>query len=392
MGRSGWQNKSQQRTIESIQSTVKHAVQVGRMEPVPVSQLSAKSDLKTRGAQISFSVLSLQGVDSFVLVRNFSRDSGSAVQISMWSALSLKTTPQTFPLNLHYADADPAIAGKIAYYWIKAVPSSNATSSNVFLSDPQKFDASQQPSALQQTGDYPISQAYTPTTQPLTAVTGVGVNQATINVAGFQIQYPFDANNDGAADLVSYNSGVLTPLLDATLYFVYFNDPTYVGGPQTYIASVNNPDLTAGLFRQYIGNITTPAHGAGGTSGSGGGGGVGGPPCFTGNTRIKMQDGAKPIEEIKIGDMVESLAGWVKVTATLKHWYEGPMQAMGFGEFVTPDHRMWADRGWVPAKELYPDSVPFKGWVFNLHCQGKDDFERCYRLKNGSMAHNARKV
>lgn len=383
-GRTGWGNKSQQRQIGAIADTLRRTVTVGRMEAVPVSGLAATSDLKTRGAQIKFDVLSLQGVDSFVLLRNFSRDSGSAVAINTWSAASLKATPQTFPLSLLYADADSAIAGKVVYYWIKAVPASNATSSNVYLSDPQQFDASNLPSAKQMTGDFAITQSYTPTTQPLTATTGVGVNQATIHVAAFQIQYPFDTNNDHIADLVNYSAGAITPLLDSTTYYVFFDDPTYAGGPQTFVVSTNVADVTAGLHRQYVGKIITPAHGGGGTGGSGGGGG----PCFTGNTLVKTEEGSKAIEEIKIGDIVQSLAGWVRVKATLKHWYEGPMHAMGFGEFVTPEHRIWADRGWVAAKELFPDATPFKGWVFNLHCQGADDFERCYRLKSGWMAHN----
>src|ERR1700693_3117267 len=101
-GRSGWANKSQQRQISAIISTQQRTVQVGRMQAVPVSNLAATSDLKTRGAQISFDVLSLQAVDSFVLLRNFSRDSGSAVAINIWPAASLKATPQTYPLSLHY--------------------------------------------------------------------------------------------------------------------------------------------------------------------------------------------------------------------------------------------------------------------------------------------------
>jgi hypothetical protein len=386
--RSGWTNKNQQRQVEQITSTLQRTVQVGKMQAVTLSDLSVTSSLKTRGAQISFNVLSLQAVDSFVLLRNFSRDSGSAVAIHTWPAASLKTTPQTYPVALRYADADPAISGKVVYYWVKTVPVSNATSSNVLLSDPQQFDASNLPTAAQITGDFAITQSYTPTTQPLTAVTGAGANQATVNIAAFQIQYPFrtDAYPDG---LIPYNSGSITPLDDSTTYYIFFDDPTYAGGAQTFIADTNVADVTAGLHRQYCGVITTPAHGGGGTGGSGGGGG----PCFTGNTRVQTKAGAKPIAEIEIGDEVRSLAGWVKVTNRLEHWYEGPMHAMGFGEYVTPEHRLWNvwEVSWTPAKRLFADSVPFKGKVYNLHCDGKDDFERCYRLLNGTVAHNVYK-
>ena len=385
--RQGWDSKGQQRQSERVTSTLKRLERVGRMHPVPVSNLKASSDIKTRGAQVHFEVRSLEGVDSFVLMRNFSRDPGSADIIHTWPAVSLKATPQRFPLALHYADADPAIAGQVAYYWIKAVPVSTRTQDNVFLSDPQQFNASQLPNARQITGDFAATQAYTPTTQPLTAATGGPPNAATINVASFQIQYPFDSNGDGVPDLVTYNSGSITPLLDATQYFVYFDDPDYTGGPQTYIANTDNPKVTSSLHRQYLGTITTPAHGGGGTGGTGGGGGA----CFTGNTRVKTRGGWKPIAEIEVGEEVESLAGWVKVLAKLEHWHEGMMQNMGFAEYVTPEHRLWLDRGWVPARTVFTEAHPFIGRVYNLHCEGKDDFERCYRLLNGHVAHNVRK-
>jgi Hint-domain len=389
----GWGNKTQQRTADSVRNNLAQVIKVGRMRPVPLTGFQATSSLMTRGAQIGFQVTSLQGVDSFVLLRNFSSDPGSAQQIHVWPAASLQATPQTYPINLQYTDADPSIAGQKAYYWIKAVPVSNQTTSNSFLSGPQLFDASQQPSAPAITADYPVCQAYTPTTQPLSAATGAGANQATITVAAFQIQYPFDLDGDGDADLISYAMGALTPLLDSTMYFVYFNDPTYAGGPQTYIASTSNPDVTAGLYRQYVGNITTPAHGGGGTSGQGGGGGGGGAPCFSGNTKVVTKRGAIPISEIQPGDRIYSHMGWREVKQVLVHDYDGEMREMGSGELVTPTHRMRRERGlWVPAREKFAVVVPFKGKVFNLVLgPSKSDEAACYLLNNGNYAHNMRK-
>ena len=382
--RSAWANKSQQSQLSDLKKAVNQVVQVGRMKAVPVANLNVTSTLMTRGAQVSFNVLSLQAVDSFVLMRNFSQDPGSAQAIASFPAASLKSTPQVYPVAVHYADSDPAIAGQVATYWIKAVPVSNATSSNTYLSQPQTFDATQQPVAQQITGDSPITQAYTPTTQPLTAVTGVGVNQATIDIAAFQIQYPFSLVGGDAGTLISYNSGAITPLLDNTQYYVFFDDPTYAGGAQTYVVSTDVADVTAGLHRQYLGAIMTPAHGGGGTGGIGGGGG----PCFSGNTQVVTRNGAKAIAAIDLNEEVRSLAGWVKVTALLEHWYEGPMHRMGCGEFVTPGHRMWNGKDWIPASEIWPESQHFVGRVYNLHCEGKDDFEHCYRLLNGRVAHN----
>lgn len=385
--RSGWDTKSQQRQQEGLSNAVQRLQKVGRMSPLPLSNLAARSDLKTRGAQVSFQVRSLEGIDSFVLMRNFSRDPGSAKVIKTWPATSLKTTPQSFPLALHHADADSDIAGKIAYYWLKAVPLSTRTESNEFLSGPTKFDATDLPSAMQITGDFAITQSYTPTTSPLSASTGGGIHLATINIASFQVQYPFDTDGDGIPDLVTYNSGVITPLEDLTTYYVYYDDPDYSGGAQAYIASTDNPKVTSSLHRQYLGKVTTPAFGGGGTTGGGGGGG----PCFTGNTRIVTKTGWKPIAAIEAGEKVRCLTGWVKVVARLEHWYDGPMHAMGFGEFVTPGHRIFDDGKWIPAKEVWPDAIPFKGRVYNLQCDGADDFEKCYRLLNGRVAHNMQK-
>lgn len=570
--RSGWNNPAQQKTISDLVRVSGSQEVQGRMITTPITNLQAVPDATTNGAQVSFTVLSLLGISSFVLLRNFSRDPGSAKQLNVWTAQSM--LGRTLPTTITYTDADQSIAGQQVYYWIRVVPGSNpltgailvgpqlmsaaadpgapnpiadfsishgassggqimvsvaikppandprwsstqilvagyngvaarvaiaqaegktfsfpmlatgetpvftaiavsstgkiATSGptvaltlNVALTVPAKImnavalelgqsgvqiswpngpeptltqfalyrgpkgagfgaatllvnpawssttavfnyldvagltgafewyvlaqnaagtstpSAAIQTNALNTTADLTLNNAAcTPTTQPLAAATGGSANHATINVASFVVQYPFGT--------VNYNSGSITPLLDNTQYYVYTDDPTYAGGARVYAASTAVPNVTANENRLYLGTITTPVFGGGATGGHGGGGG----PCFTGNTLVKTQDGAKPIQDIRIGDQVQSLAGWIRVKATLKHWYEGPMHAMGFGEFVTPEHRLWSDREWVAAKELWPDATPFKGWVFNLHCAGCDDFERCYRLKNGSMAHN----
>lgn len=392
MPRSAWGSKAQQRQIDVLHNDIAQVIKVGRIPTVPVASLSATSDLKTRGAAITFQIFALEGIDSFVLMRNFSRDPGSAQLIHTWPATSLKTTPQVFPVTLKYTDADSAIAGKIAFYWIKTIPVSQKTQGNVALSGPMEFDASNLPSALQITADYAIGQAYTPTTSPVGAVTGIPANSASIIIGAFQIQYPFDANNDGVPDLISYNGGTITPLLDATKYYVYFDDPTYAGGTQTYIASLSNPDVTSSLHRQYVGSVTTPAHGGGGTSGGGGGGG----PCFTGNTLVITKDGIKPIRDIcPHVDQVLTQRGWRTVLNLICHAdFVGPLRAMvDSEEFVTPGHRFWFQHQWVRAEHIFTDRInQFGGNVFNLEIEGDgSDEEQCYTLANGWIAHNVQK-
>jgi hypothetical protein len=233
-----------------------------------------------------------------------------------------------------------------------------------------------------------VNAAYTPTTQPLTAATGVGVNQATINIASFVVQYPAPIGNK------SYNSGSITPLNDSTFYYVYCLDPTFAGGAQTYFATANNPDVTANDALIFLGTITTPAHGGGGTGGSGGGGG----PCFTPNTRVLTMEGIKRMVDVIAGsDEILTQRGLRKVKAVIEHDYDGPTCRMGNGEFVTPDHRFWlapggSHEGWLPARNIFPPGPDFHGVVVNLEIDGDgSDEEQCYTLANGWLAHNLRK-
>lgn len=260
---------------------------------------------------------------------------------------------------------------------------------NTFLSGPQIFDATDQPVAGAIAGDTSLYQVYSPTTQPLTAATGGSANHATITIAPFQIQYPFDIDGDGNPDLISYNGGSITPLLDSTAYYVYFDDPTYKGGAQAYMASTQAPDVVSSLHRQLVGTIATPAFGGGGTSGTG--------RCFSGNTRIWTRRGVIRIEEVKAGrDIVMTRASWRKVAEVAVSDYSGPMLDMGQEELVKGEHRFWKNpekRGvmgeWKFARELFEKIVSFSGKVYNLKLPpAKTDRAHSYLLANGWFVHN----
>lgn len=369
-------NRIATKTIDQLTSTLQHAVRVGRMNPVPIGNLSAQANVRTRGATVSFLVNSLEGVDSFVLLRNFSQDIGTAQIIAIWPRATLLSTPQAFPVRVNYADADQSIGGRIAYYWVKAIPASNKTQVNVFISGPQKFDASGWPSSITISADNAVNQSYTPTTQPLGAVTGGSANHATVNIASFQIQYPFG--------LVTYSSGSITPLLDNTKYYISCNDPTYKGGAQTYLATTLNPAITGNTATVFLGTITTPAFGGGGTSGGGGGSG----PCFDPETKILTMRGYIPMEMIQVGDRVQTRKGWRNVKEVLVHEYDGPMREMPDGGLVTLEHRIRKGDYWVRADSIFSHEVLYRGPVYNLSIEGKTDEEHCYRLANGYIAHN----
>ena len=233
-----------------------------------------------------------------------------------------------------------------------------------------------------------VNAAYTPTTQPLSAATGSGVNEASIDVASFQVLYP------SSIGLVSYNSGVITPLLDSTYYYVYCLDPEYAGGAQTYLATTDNPTITSNEALVFMGAITTPAHGGGGTTGGGGGGG----PCFSENTLIITKDGIKHFRDvIGMHDHILTQKGWRLVRNVICHLgYTGAMCDMDNDELVTPAHRFWWKHGWVRAEHLFiglPKIERFTGPVYNLEIDGDgSDDEQCYTLANGWIAHNTRKI
>ena len=85
------------------------------------------------------------------------------------------------------------------------------------------------------------------TTTPLTAVDGGA--SATINVAAHGL--------DTSTGLISYNSGSVTGLSYATLYYVYTVDLTYAGGAVTYLASTDPTDLVTSVGTYYVDKITT---------------------------------------------------------------------------------------------------------------------------------------
>jgi hypothetical protein len=85
---------------------------------------------------------------------------------------------------------------------------------------------------------------------PLTA-TDFGAG-ATINIAAHNRLYP-----DGSS--VAVNPGSITPRAYSTEYWVYYDDPTRVGGAVSYAATTTEADAAQAGDRHLVGKITTPA-------------------------------------------------------------------------------------------------------------------------------------
>lgn len=94
---------------------------------------------------------------------------------------------------------------------------------------------------------------------PLTAIDNG--TTAKINIAAHTVQTGFGQ--------VTYNAGSITGLQFNRLYYVYADDPSWAGGAVTYVATITGYNTVANSGRYFVGTITTPADGAGGTGGSG---------------------------------------------------------------------------------------------------------------------------
>ena len=138
--RQGWRDPAPARLLDDYEDRLDRIDQRGTPKPETFSDFMVTIDTRTWGAQIAVQMWSLHGLDSIVILRNFSRDPGSTTVIHSWACSALRQTPEVFPIKLTYADGDGALAGNVAYYWIKGVPAARAGAA--ILIGPQTFDAS----------------------------------------------------------------------------------------------------------------------------------------------------------------------------------------------------------------------------------------------------------
>lgn len=103
-----------------------------------VGSLTAARDIKSGGAQITFTLSSTLGVKSLVLMRNTSLDPGSAQILQAWTADSLSSVSGL--QGFTYSDADPAIVGQKVSYWVKVLPGAYSKALGKLIG-PQTIDA-----------------------------------------------------------------------------------------------------------------------------------------------------------------------------------------------------------------------------------------------------------
>jgi hypothetical protein len=200
-------------------------------------------------------------------------------------------------------------------------------------------------------------------------------------------------------------TGVIVPAL--TLGYTYYVYMLFIltpsGATKCWVYSLedNNwapwqmSDVTVGIpYKCWIGDtpisvltqliVNSTQHSGGGLPGGGGG-----RFCFTPNTLVLTDDGWRPIASIVVGDRVETLTGFRRVSKTMVHEYKGLLHHMGNDEWVTFEHMISKDgEEWVMAGKVFEQTGGYEGLVYNLEVEAEDYIGHSYRLNNGWFAHN----
>lgn len=82
--------------------------------------------------------------------------------------------------------------------------------------------------------------------------------------------------------------------------------------------------------------------------------------CIAEGELILTEHGMVPVEQVCVGDMVMTRAGWRPVTSARRTARDVPTLGIwtDYGSVqVTPEHRVWTTRGWVQAQHLRPDDM-----------------------------------
>lgn len=132
---------SDYRTVDLV-NQVEQRFRRGRISlATQVTNFQVTFNAQTMAADISFKITSLLGLSRIQLLRNLSRDPGSAQVMQEWSYESLNSGPgQAFPIAAAFSDGDQSIIGQTANYWLKIVPASDPETAQ--LVGPQVLDQS----------------------------------------------------------------------------------------------------------------------------------------------------------------------------------------------------------------------------------------------------------
>ncbi|WP_444884521.1 hypothetical protein [Microbulbifer sp. PSTR4-B] len=190
---------------------------------------------------------------------------------------------------------------------------------------------------------------------------------AKITVASHTVQYGFGA--------VSYNSGSITGLSFSRKYYVYCDDEGYEGGAVTYKATTSFTVLAANTHRRYVGTITTPSNGGGGTIPTD-------PWCVDYDTLLP--DG-RYVRDLQPGDLVEC----IDVVTGERGMF--PLRAMGSGKEMCYSLRT-PEGAEIWQSESTPMDLPDGSIVRTPHMLGKPAYVLCHGASQLSTVTEIRKL
>jgi len=101
--------------------------------------------------------------------------------------------------------------------------------------------------------------------------------------------------------------------------------------------------------------------------------------CLTGDTEVQTDSGVKNLEDIKVGDMVQTRKGFNKVTHAVGRGLEDVYRVdFGYGRSIiaTPDHRIFTQDGWKRVDELSDnENLCIQKKSFTMVKSTKDTYE-----------------
>ena len=102
---------------------------------------------------------------------------------------------------------------------------------------------------------------------------------------------------------------------------------------------------------------------------------------------VRWKRGAKSIAEFVPGDKVLTYKGLKPVKRVIRHDYEGEIYYMHKGEWVAPGQLfMKSAQTWQSAEQIFRNSLPYKGPMWDLEVDTDDPEASNYTLANGRIA------
>lgn len=315
MTKSNVLSRADMATTTDLQLRLSVLEQKGQYFRNPIKAFIGTNGPGAFGAKVSFQVYLTRGVQSVEILRNTSRDFGSAVVLQSYNISEL-----TANKPIAYYDHDkaiiPASAPLSVYYWIRAIP---------YPSKFQPIVQGPQIVVIQPVGDTTIL----PTNDPSNTTNGATVDSidagtsATARIYGTGGVGSSWTRNTGYGGQPMFPAGTIAGLAYSTAYYVMWTGPTPGYPGAAYQAFTSLPSALPDNY-VFAGKVTTVAAGGGGGSSGGGGGGRGPGGCCEVGTPLEFPQGSRVQMEVLPCDL------WVELRTK-----EGKKIRVAYGTLVS---------------------------------------------------------